>query len=138
MAIKGINEVKINLKNYDKRTSMRLKAAFEAAAAETANDAKSIVPVKDGHLQASIQPGPVKMGLTQIMVEVNANMVYAAAIEFGLPVGHFPPWFPRSVLSFPAARSIAENGTRPQPYLGPSVLKNQKRLRQLVKRAVEP
>lgn len=130
-----VAQIKLNIQHFERQKLSRVKTAIEQTMTLVANDAKKRVRVKTSALQRSIMPGPIKVTLESIEGEVNANQHYALYVEKGTRP-HFPPWEPRSTLSFPAARAIAEKGTRDYPYLEPALKANERTLKRLVQRAL--
>ncbi|HEX7090639.1 MAG TPA: HK97 gp10 family phage protein [Longimicrobiales bacterium] len=127
------------------RTAVRIQAGarrrlHEHGTSDTGRLANSIaIETHDGGLEARI----------------GTNLVYARAIEFGLPPGYLrrmPPvdaiagWVRRKLgvrdreearsIAFAIARKIQRSGTEPQPYLFPAAEAERRGFRRRLQRAV--
>jgi hypothetical protein len=144
--MRGTAQVIRNLGKIKERTFERIVAACQFTQAKVVNDARSMAPVHLTTLRQSILPGDIIVTRDNVMAKVVANIHYAAAVEFGSRP-HFPPvdalkdWAAKKLgdegLAFVVARSISQKGTRPQPFLGPALLKNQSTFRREIARAVK-
>lgn len=112
MAVIGLKAVIKNISSFDRKTVRRLVTAVQATQATVVNDATRIVPVRTSTLLKSIQPGRVLVTDRSVEGEVSALVEYASFVELGT------------------------SKQKPQPYLGPSLIKNQSSFRRLVQRAI--
>lgn len=104
----------------------------------------------EGRLANSID---IELLLDKLDAKVGSNLVYAAAVEFGLPPGTRPPadaiagWVRRKLgvadpdearsIAFAIATMIERHGTDPQPYLHPAAAAERPAFRRNVNRAVK-
>ena len=112
MAVIGLKAIVKNMSSFDRKTVRRLVNAVQATQATVVNSATSIVPVRTTALLISIQPGRVVITDRSVEGEVTAGVEYASFAELGT------------------------SKQRPQPYLAPSLLRNQASFRRLVQRAI--
>lgn len=98
----GTEQVVRNLSNYQLNVMREIVKGAEAVQAQVINDAAQIVPVDTGNLLRSIKPGGIQIMDTDVWAFIIADADYASYVEFG------------------TTRQKA------QPYLGPSILANQR------------
>lgn len=77
--------------------------------------ARAKAPKRTGRLAGSISHRISGVGGT-ITGEVGPSVRYGLFVETGTR----PHWMPPGILPFPAMRTIARRGTRPQPYMLPA------------------
>ena len=109
------DSVKVSKRITDltERQMRNVKEAVEVTQALVINEARALVPVKTGFLQASIGAGEIKISRGGIEAEVRADAEYADFVEFGT--------------------SLQD----PQPYLGPALLQQIGPFRRRVEIAVK-
>jgi len=144
--VEGVQQVIRNLSRIKKETFNQIVSACQFVQAKVVNDARAAAPVHLTTLRQSILPGEIEVRNDNVVALVVAEAEYASFVEFGTRP-HFPPvdalkdWAAAKLgdegLAFPVARAIGERGTRPQPFLGPALLKNQTTFRREVARAVK-
>ena len=112
MSVKGVNQILINLKNFDRRKTERVRIAVSQTQSLIAAYARGNHPYTDrtSNLTKSIQPGRITETSNSINGEVNANMEYAKYVE--------------------------ERWGQRYAYLGPALLANQREFNRLVRKAL--
>jgi len=80
---KGVEQIVLNLKNFDRRKTERVEIAVQQTQSLVVAYAKGNHPYTDrtSNLTKSIAPGRVTVGRNSINGEVVANMEYAAYVE---------------------------------------------------------
>lgn len=144
--VRGTQQVIRNLGRIKKQIFDRIVTACQITQAHVVNDARASAPVFLTTLRQSIVPGNIDVKADSVKAFVNANVYYAAAVEFGSRP-HFPPvealkdWAAEKLgdedLAFVIARKISMVGTKPKPFLGPAIYKNQARFRKQLALAVK-
>lgn len=116
------------LDRYPRAAKKNFSRAAEYSGRMVERDAKRAAPVDQGSLRQSIDTYPKGMAAT-----VEAGVKYAGAVEFGRKPGKQPPvqsierWAGKRGLDpFVIARHIGRFGTKPQPFMVPSVEKNKR------------
>jgi hypothetical protein len=117
--------------------------ALHRGAVEVSREARDRAPKAFGVLTDAIIAKRVDWNEYHIVAGVN----YAHAIEYGLPPGRMPPHRPllawvkakrignrgeEDNTAYVIRRSIADRGTRPQPFMRPALNVFRSRLRELV------
>jgi HK97 gp10 family phage protein len=114
---------------------------LEASASVVERSAKENAPVDTGRLRNSIVSG-----VRHLTAVVEAKVKYAPFVEFGTRP-HWPPisalqlWarrhgFPARGGAFLVARSIAQTGTKAQPFMEPALRSNERRISRFLDIAV--
>ena len=144
--VKGTEQVIRNLSRIKKDMLNKVVRACQITQAKVVNDARSTAPVFITTLRQSILPGPIDVTDFNVKAYVTANVDYASYVEFGTrphfpPVAAMRPWAEKKLgdpdLAFVIARAISIHGTRPHPFMGPALLKNQSTFRREVARALK-
>jgi HK97 gp10 family phage protein len=81
--------------------------------------ARSIAPKKTGRMAGSITHR-ISGGGANLTGEIGPSVKYGIYVEYGTR----PHWMPPGILPFPAMRTIAQRGTRAQPYMKPAFDQN--------------
>ena len=113
MAVGGIPELLQNLSRYAKEKVDAIYQAAGAVQAMVVNDAQTIVPKRTRNLMKSIRAGIVRVDDERVEAQIVAGADYASYVEEGT------------------------SRQKPQPYLAPSLLKNQRTFISAIKRAMK-
>lgn len=123
------------LSKFDNLENLDIEATLEKACLLVENDAKRKCPVDTGQLRASITHEVE--GQTGI---VGTNVEYAPYVEYGTGIhardgnGRQTPW---AYQDTETGEWIWTKGQKPQPFLEPSLLENEKKIKRLFKEAIE-
>jgi hypothetical protein len=129
------------LQQYPQRLEGELRRAMDASLLLLETDMRRHVPQDTRQLMGSINHQVAGSGLN-ITGTVGPSLAYGAFVERGRRPGKYPPiaaisgWAKRHGISpFLVARAIARRGTRPQPFVAPSIQRNRGRIVTLFERA---
>lgn len=122
------------LSKFDNLENIDLEAPLTKACLLVENDAKRKCPVDTGQLRQSITHEIE--GNTGV---VGTNVEYAPYVEYGTGIeardgnGRQTPW------SYQRAdgKWITTEGNKPQPFLEPALLKNEKKIKSLFRKAIK-
>lgn len=148
--VRGLSEARRKLAALGPAVADAVKAEVMRSALRIQGDARLRVPVDTGRLRSSIAIAPIHDG---IGARIGTNVVYATAIEYGLPPGTRPNiaslsgWVRRKLgihdpdrarwVAYLIARKIERYGTTAQPYLHPAAEEERPHFRRRLNRSVE-
>lgn len=138
--LQGFPEFQRRLGQYPQRTEQEMRQTMQAGLLLLEADQRSHVPMDTRRLMGSITSRIEGSGAA-LTGRVGPTTRYAFWVEYGRRPGKYPPiaaiegWARRhGVHPFVVARAIARRGTRPQPFVGPSLDRNQRTLEQMFSR----
>jgi hypothetical protein len=138
--LQGFDEMGRRLEQYPRRTTDELRSTMQAGLLLLEADQRRHVAQDTRRLLGSITNRIEGSG--QVLTgRVGPTTRYAFWVEYGRRPGRYPPlaaiagWARRhGVHPFVVARAIARRGTRPQPFVGPSLERNRVTLERMFAR----
>jgi len=124
--VEGIEDAKRIFEEIKVSARREVEVLNEKTGRAIQSSARGKVSVDLGSLREDIQ-----IRSADLSTEIFNQEVYAPAIEYGLPRGHFPPpdalagWARRKGMAgaeWAIAINIYRRGTKPQPYLKPAFM----------------
>lgn len=138
--LQGFDEFGRRLRRYDERQAQEARQAMQAGLLLLEADQRRNVPQDTRRLMGSITSSIEGAGAA-LTGRVGPTARYAFWVEHGRRPGRYPPidairgWARRhDIHPFVVARAIARRGTRPQPFVGPSLDRNQAAINRLFSR----
>jgi HK97 gp10 family phage protein len=129
MELQGVREAMGKVRAWEKEKKEAVEKAIAKTATNIERKGKRNAPVDTGRLRASIEVVDVNVPLTKAIRAGNANVRYAAAVEYGAkahyaPIEPLKAWAKRVLGDEDAAYAVREHiaieGTPAQPYMGPA------------------
>jgi hypothetical protein len=134
------DEMDARLRAYPQRLEGELRRAMDTSLLLLEIDMRRLVPKDTRQLTGSINHQVEGSG-TNLVGRVGPSLAYALFVERGRRPGRYPPiaaiqgWARRhGIPPFLLARKIARRGTRPQPFVAPSIERNLPRITALFER----